>query len=55
LKVLGGLKEGQTQVDNPGVGEVAYFSHPIDIHYATRYYLHFIWAEHGWSVGFSHG
>jgi len=35
-KVLGGLKEGQTQVDNPAIGEVAYFSHPIDIHYATR-------------------
>jgi len=35
-KVLAGLKEGQTQVDCPGVGEEAYFSHPIDIHYATR-------------------
>ena len=36
-KVLAGLKEGQTQVDCPGVGEEAYFSHPIDIHYATRW------------------
>ena len=35
-KVLSGLKEGQTQVDSPGVGEVAYFSHPIDLHFATR-------------------
>ena len=37
FKVLAGLKEGQTQVDDPAIGEEAYFSHPIDIHYATRY------------------
>ena len=37
FKVLARLKEGQTQVDDPAIGEEAYFSHPIDIHYATRY------------------
>ena len=37
--MLAGLKEGQTQVDDPAIGEEAYFSHPIDIHYATRYLM----------------
>ena len=36
-QVLSGLKEGQTQVDCPAVGEEAFFSHPIDIHYTTRW------------------
>lgn len=35
-KVLAGLREGQTQVDNPQIQEMAYFSHPIDIHFATK-------------------
>ena len=35
-KVLGGLKEGQSQVDDPAVGDTAHFCHPIDVHYATR-------------------
>ena len=35
-KVLSGLKEGQTQVDCPATGGVAHFSHPIDLHFATR-------------------
>ena len=35
-KVLAGLREGQSQVDNPVNGEVAYFSHPIDVHFATK-------------------
>ena len=35
-QVLSGIKEGQTQVDCPAVEEEAYFTHPIDIHYATR-------------------
>ena len=35
-KVLAGLPEGQTQVDNPQMDEFAYWSHPIDIHFATR-------------------
>ena len=35
-KVLGGLREGQTQVDNPEIGDTAYWSHPIDIHFATK-------------------
>lgn len=36
--LLSGLKEGQTQVDNPrqsGSGG-AVWAHPIDVHYATR-------------------
>ena len=35
-KLLQGLKEGQTQVDDPKGSDTAYFSHPIDAHYATR-------------------
>lgn len=35
-KVLAGVREGQTQVDNPQNHETAYFSHPIDIHFATK-------------------
>ena len=34
--MLSGLKEGQTQVDNSEVGDTSYFSHPVDLHYATR-------------------
>ena len=35
-KLLAGLREGQTQVDTPDVGDTAFFCHPIDVHYATR-------------------
>lgn len=35
-KVLAGLREGQTQVDSPQNQEFAYWSHPIDIHFATK-------------------
>ena len=35
-KVLAGLREGQTQVDNPQNNEMAFFSHPVDIHFATK-------------------
>uniref|UniRef100_A0A3B3XL82 B9 domain-containing protein 2 n=1 Tax=Poecilia mexicana TaxID=48701 RepID=A0A3B3XL82_9TELE len=35
-RLLSGLKEGQTQVDNPQTGDMAYWSHPIDLHYATK-------------------
>ena len=35
-KVLAGLREGQTQVDNPQNDEMAFFSHPVDIHFATK-------------------
>ena len=37
------------QVDDPETGEIAYFSHPIDIHFATRYermYLHILQTVH---------
>jgi len=34
--VLAGLREGQTQVDHPLIGDFAYWSHPIDIHFATK-------------------
>jgi len=34
--VLAGLREGQTQVDHPLTEDVAYWSHPIDIHFATK-------------------
>ncbi|XP_039366912.1 transforming growth factor beta-1 proprotein-like isoform X2 [Mauremys reevesii] len=35
-KLLSGLREGQTQVDHPQLGDVAYWSHPIDVHFATK-------------------
>ncbi|XP_029427651.1 B9 domain-containing protein 2 isoform X1 [Rhinatrema bivittatum] len=35
-KLLSGVAEGQTQVDNPQNEEMAFWSHPIDIHFATK-------------------
>ncbi|XP_022184281.2 B9 domain-containing protein 2 isoform X3 [Nilaparvata lugens] len=35
-KLISGLKEGQTQVDNPVYDEVTHWSHPIDVHYSTK-------------------
>ncbi|XP_021474379.2 B9 domain-containing protein 2 isoform X1 [Oncorhynchus mykiss] len=35
-RLLSGLKEGQTQVDLPQTGDMAYWSHPIDLHYTTK-------------------
>jgi B9 domain-containing protein 2 len=35
-KVLAGLREGQTQVDNPQIEDRASWYHPIDIHFATK-------------------
>ena len=35
-RILGGLKEGQTQVDNPQNENFAAWSHPLDIHLATK-------------------
>ncbi|ELV12198.1 Transforming growth factor beta-1 [Tupaia chinensis] len=35
-KLLSGLREGQTQVDTPQVGDMAYWSHPVDLHFATK-------------------
>lgn len=35
-KLLSGLREGQTQVDTPQIGDMAYWSHPIDLHFATK-------------------
>jgi B9 domain-containing protein 2 len=35
-KVLAGLRDGQTQVDCPQNEFHAYWSHPIDIHLATK-------------------
>jgi hypothetical protein len=35
-KILAGVREGQTQVDNPQNHSAAYFSHPIDVHFATK-------------------
>lgn len=31
-----GVKEGQTQVDRPSLGDTAYWAHPIDAHYSTN-------------------
>lgn len=33
---LGGHKEGQTQTDDPVLGDAAYFAHPLDLHLAAR-------------------
>ncbi|XP_064296151.1 B9 domain-containing protein 2 isoform X2 [Phalacrocorax carbo] len=35
-KLLSGLESGQTQVDDPQAGDVAYWCHPIDVHFATK-------------------
>ncbi|VDD85768.1 unnamed protein product [Enterobius vermicularis] len=35
-RLIEGEKEGQTQTDLPELEEVAYFSHPLDIHLATK-------------------
>ncbi|XP_049813232.1 B9 domain-containing protein 2 isoform X3 [Schistocerca nitens] len=35
-RLISGLKEGQTHVDNPQYDEKAYWSHPVDIHFATK-------------------
>ena len=35
-KLIAGNKEGQTQVDIPDDDVTAYWSHPIDIHYASK-------------------
>ena len=35
-RLLTGAKEGQTQVDNPQNAEYAVWSHPIDMHFATK-------------------
>ncbi|XP_038623327.1 B9 domain-containing protein 2 [Tachyglossus aculeatus] len=35
-KLLSGVREGQTQVDSPQIGDMAYWSHPIDLHFATK-------------------
>ncbi|KAM9514310.1 B9 domain-containing protein 2 isoform 1-T2 [Guaruba guarouba] len=33
---LSGLTSGQTHVDDPQADDVTYWSHPIDVHYATK-------------------
>ena len=35
-RLLSGLKEGQTQVDVPRTGDMAFWSHPIELHYETN-------------------
>lgn len=35
-KLLQGIKEGQTHVDNPTYEQFAAWSHPIDLHYSTK-------------------
>ena len=35
-KVIAGMRDGQTQVDNPQNDAFAVWSHPIDIHFATK-------------------
>ncbi|XP_067170562.1 B9 domain-containing protein 2 [Apteryx mantelli] len=35
-KLLAGRREGQTQVDDPQADDVAYWCHPIDVHFATK-------------------
>ena len=34
--MIAGLREGQTQVDLPQNEDFAVWSHPIDIHFATK-------------------
>ena len=34
--ILAGLRQGQTQVDNPENEDFAVWSHPIDLHFTTK-------------------
>jgi len=34
--ILAGLREGQTQVDNPENEDFAVWSHPVDLHFTTK-------------------
>ncbi|PAA62683.1 hypothetical protein BOX15_Mlig030560g1 [Macrostomum lignano] len=61
-KRLEGEVSGQTQVDCPASGEMAYFAHPIDLHFATRglqgwpklhfEVFHYDWAGRSSLVGY---
>ncbi|NWY58956.1 B9D2 protein, partial [Chionis minor] len=52
-KLLSGLGSGQTQVDDPQADDVAYWCHPLDVHFATKGLqgwpkLHFqVWHQDG--------
>ncbi|XP_065204869.1 B9 domain-containing protein 2 [Planococcus citri] len=35
-KLVSGVKEGQTQIDDPAYGNISWWCHPIDVHYATK-------------------
>lgn len=35
-KLISGVKEGQTQIDDPAFGNFTCWCHPVDIHYATK-------------------
>ncbi|KAM9590887.1 B9 domain-containing protein 2-like [Morphnus guianensis] len=35
-KLLSGLGSGQTQVDDPQADDMAYWCHPLDVHFATK-------------------
>ena len=35
-KLISGVKEGQTQIDDPTYGSITWWCHPIDVHYATK-------------------
>ncbi|KAE8744309.1 hypothetical protein FOCC_FOCC009032 [Frankliniella occidentalis] len=35
-RVIEGLTDGQTHVDNPSWQDIAVWSHPIDVHFATK-------------------
>ncbi|KAI5704605.1 hypothetical protein M8J75_007139 [Diaphorina citri] len=39
-KLISGKKEGQTQVDSPVYDKLTVWSHPIDVHFATRGGMH---------------
>lgn len=46
------MREGQTQVDTPQIGDMAYWSHPIDLHFATKGLQG---GYHTWSRGQAEG
>lgn len=35
-KLISGVKEGQTQIDDPAYGNFTCWCHPVDVHYATK-------------------
>ena len=50
-KLLAGQAQGQTQVDSPQLESFTHWSHPLDLHFATKGDDCFFWAKLAEFVG----